>query len=317
MVFAVLWPAGAVLAQAPPGEPVASEEPAVNWVDTSHAYATNQAQALTEWMDNYFGDPNYDAERAESFLRLEFEVENDTDKGSDQSIRLRGKLQLPKISQRLNLVFSGEDGELEDEEERSQSDSIGLQYEVGRRGGRSRFDATMSWGSGHLKPGLKFRSEGPIDKVHSYRFVQRLQYEDGEGFFTIPDLDLNRILDEHNVLRWNNRLLWGENSDGVEWRTRLSLRQRLFTESPTPWAVNYFFTVKGVTRPRDYIQNYRLGFLWRRQIYRDYLFLEFEPAFDLRRPEFEDSRSSEWSVVLRLEVMLHRDLARNTGQAED
>ena len=81
----------------------------VNWVDESHAYATNQAQALTEWMDAFFGDPEYDAEQAESLLRLELANEWDEEDGNDFSVRLRGKVQLPKISRRLNLVFAGEE----------------------------------------------------------------------------------------------------------------------------------------------------------------------------------------------------------------
>ena len=42
-------------------------EPPITWVDESHTAITNQAQALTEWMDAFFGDPNYDLEQAEAF----------------------------------------------------------------------------------------------------------------------------------------------------------------------------------------------------------------------------------------------------------
>ena len=83
----------------------------INWVDTSHAYATNQTQALTQWMDNFFGDPNYDIEKAESLVRLEWVNDWDQEDNYNTKLRLRGKLQLPKVSKRLNLVFSGEDGD--------------------------------------------------------------------------------------------------------------------------------------------------------------------------------------------------------------
>ena len=36
--------------------PQRAGEPPINWVDSSHAYATDQAQALTEWMDSFFGE---------------------------------------------------------------------------------------------------------------------------------------------------------------------------------------------------------------------------------------------------------------------
>ncbi len=285
------------------------EQPAVNWVDDSHAYMTNQAQSLTEWMDEFFGDPEYNLEQAESLLRLELIDDWETEDGHDFKIRLRGKVQLPKISRRLNLVFSGEESDLDDEEDRRVDDEIGLQYEV-REGSRSRLDLTMGISGSKPKPGIKYRNEGPIDDKHSYRFIERVQYSDKEKFFTITQGDLNRVIDDNNVLRWSNRAIWGERTDGVEWRTRLSLRQRLDPEARRPIALNYFAAISGETEPSSYVKNYRLGVLWRRQVYRDYLFVELEPAYNYRRKEFEEHRRSVWSMVVRLEIALQRDLIR-------
>ena len=116
----------------------AGESP-INWVDSSHAYATDQAQALTEWMDSFFGDPNYDLEKAESLLRLEWTNSWDEEDDYNANLRLRGKLQLPRLSKRLNLVFSGEDGDELTEDERSQEDRVGLLYTVAEKR-RSRVD---------------------------------------------------------------------------------------------------------------------------------------------------------------------------------
>jgi hypothetical protein len=281
----------------------------INWVDDSHAYVTNQAQALTEWMDDFFGDPEYNLEQAESQLRLELIDDWETEDGHDFKIRLRGKVQLPKISKRLNLIFSGEESELDDEEDRRVNDEVALQLNVRERR-RSRVDLTMGFSSGHLRPGVKYRNEGPIDDRHSYRFIERVQYSDKEKFFSITQLDLNRIVDEDSVLRWSNRGIWGERTNGVEWRTRLALRQRINPDARRPIAVTYFGAITGETRPEKFEKNYRVGFLWRRQVYRDFLFLELEPAYNYRRKEFEDERKSVWSMVVRLEIALQRDLVR-------
>ncbi|MEP1473127.1 MAG: hypothetical protein ABJK25_19275 [Halieaceae bacterium] len=281
----------------------------INWVDDSHAFVTDQAQALTEWMDEFFGDPTYDVERAESLLRLELIDDWESDGGHDVKIRLRGKLQLPKISRRLNLVFSGQDSEFADEADRDVEDAVGLQYEL-REGGRSRVDLTMGLASGNLRPGVKYRSEAPIDDRHSYRFVERLQYEDGEGFYSITQLDLNRVRNEDSVWRFSNRGIWGENTDGVEWRTRLALRTRYNIEARRPYAINYFGSIRGITRPDSYVKNYRLGLTWRRQVYRDFLFMELEPAINYRRPNLDKDRDIVWGFVVRLEIALERDLRR-------
>ncbi len=85
-----------------------AEQP-ITWVDSSHSYATEQAQALTQWMDNFFGDPIDDLEQAESFLRAELIDDWEDEDGHNFKARLRGKVQLPQISRRLDLVFSGEE----------------------------------------------------------------------------------------------------------------------------------------------------------------------------------------------------------------
>ncbi|RLQ22308.1 hypothetical protein DWB85_08485 [Seongchinamella sediminis] len=288
---------------------VSTGEPPVNWVDTSHTAVADQAQAMVEWMDNFFGDPAYDLEKAESYLRLELENDWEQDEGSDLGLRLRGKVQLPKISQRVDLLFSDEDDDIDDNEEREDSDNISLQYNV-REGTRSRFDATMGFSSGNLKPGVRYRNEGDLDFGRRYRFIQRLQYEDGEKFFTIGQADLYQSFNTRDVLRWSNRVKWGETTEGVEWRTRLSLFQRFNPDSERPLALNHFVSVRGETRPTSFIKNYRLGTIWRRQVYRDFLFLEVEPAMNYRRRDYQDTRELSWSFMVRLEIALSRDFSR-------
>ncbi len=281
----------------------------INWVDTSHAIVTNRAQELTEWMDAFLGDPEYNAEQAESFLRLEAINEWDEDDGNSFRLRLRGKVQLPKISRRVNLVFAGDEGDDLTEEERRAEDRVGLQYKV-REGGRSRFDATLSYSSGNIRPGVRYRNDGAFTDVISYRYIQRLQWDSDEEFFTTGTFDTNFKLDQDSILRWSNRAVWGEDTDGVEWRTRLSLRERRHVNSKRPLVLRYFGAINGVTRPDSFVKNYRLGVVWRRQVYRDFLFAEIEPAFNYRRKELEDDREGFWIIVLRLEIALEKDLRR-------
>lgn len=312
-LIVLLWlPAVAIAQTEIHPDPVDSEvnsEPPINWVDTSHAYATDNAQALTEWLDEFFGDPVYDAERAESYLRLELIDDWDREDGNDFKVRLRGQVQLPKISQRAHLIFSGEESEGLEEDERKEQDSIGLQYKV-REGKRARIDMTMSYASSHLKPGIRYRNEGAFSDLYSYRLTQRIQYQHEKQFFSTTLADLNRAISQDSVLRWSNRLLYGEETDGVEWRTRLSLSQRFGVDGKRPLALRYFGVVSGVTRPDSLVKNYKLGVLMRRQMYRDFLFVELEPAYNLRRREIEDKREGQWSLILRLEIALERDLRR-------
>jgi hypothetical protein len=286
-----------------------TEDQGITWVDDSHTYATNKTQALTQWMDNFFGDPLNDLEQAESFLRLQLIDDWEQEDGHGFKVRLRGKVQLPKISKRLNLVFAGEEAEGLDEEEAKQEDAISLQYNVAD-GEKSRFDLTLGWASSNVRPGVRYRNEGTMGQHSSYRFLERVQWEDGEGFFSTTQLDLYRALDNNDLLRWSNRIKYGEDTDGMEWRSKLSLSQRYLLDTKRPIATNAFLAINGVTQDDKFTKNYKLGFLFRRQIYRDFLFIELEPAINYRRREFEDERDLVWGLVVRLEVALEKDLRR-------
>lgn len=299
-------------AAAPADDP---NQPPENWMDSSHSYATEQAQALTEWMDDYFGEPNYELESAESQVRIDFTTDWDEQDGTNNNVRLRGKIQVPRISKRLNLVFSDEGGdELDpDREERKLDDSFGLLYRVSE-GKHSRFDLTMGISWNNVRPGVRYRYQGALSDVSTYRFTQRLQYENSEGGYATSQIELNRVLDEDTILRWNNRAVYGEETNGTEWLSRVSLFQRHKTiNGKRQMGINYFGAVNGFTDP-DYVKNYRLGVLFRRQVYRDYLFLELEPAYNYRKENEDANRQFAWSIALRLQIALERDLARKKNR---
>ncbi|MCP5129083.1 MAG: hypothetical protein H6985_05810 [Pseudomonadales bacterium] len=299
---------------AAPEEPVEPSEE--DWVDSTHSYATEQAQALTQWMDEYFGEPNYELEAAESFLRLDFVTDWDQEDGNNNRVRLRGKIQVPRISKRLNIVFSDEGGdELDPEgEERKLDDSFGLLYRLSE-GQHSRFDLTMGISWNRVRPGVRYRYQGALSDVSTYRFTQRLQYEDNEGGYATSQIELNRVLGPNTVLRWNNRAVYGEETDGTEWVSRLSLFKRHKTVSRNrELGVNYFGAINGVTDPESYVKNYRLGVLFRRQVFRRYMFLELEPAYNYRKQNPHEKRQFAWSVSLGLQIALERDLARKKNK---
>ena len=309
------WKAAAP-ARAPDPALAPEEEPTISWADTSHAYATDQAQALTEWMDDFFGDPNYDIEKAESLLRLEWVNEFDQDDNYNTKFRLRGKLQLPKVSKRLNLVFSGEDGDNLTDDDRDNGDNVGLLYNV-KESSRSRVDLTLGIDWDELRPGIRYRNQGPISERNRYRYTQRLQYEDDEGFYTTGQINLDHALKENTLIRWSNRAIYGEETKGVEWRSALSLRQRLKSERKKHnLVVSYFGAVNGFTDP-SYTKNYRMGVQFRRQVLRRYLFVELEPAYNYRKENADASRDWAWSVFLNFEIALERDLRRMRKNKSD
>lgn len=279
----------------------------LNWVDTSHAYATDQAQALTEWMDDFFGEPNYDLEQAESQLRIQWRNSWDEDDDYKTKVRLRGKLQLPKLSQRLNLVFNGEDGDTVVEDDRADDDSAELLYNVNDVS-RQRLDLTLNLNTNGLRPGIRYRNKGPISDNYFYRYTQRIEWESDEGFYTTGQLNLDKVLDDTRLLRWSNRAIFGEETLGAEWRSIVSLSIRKPPEKNRDQrVVSYYGAVEGFSDP-SWVENYRVGAVFRRNFYRKFLFFEVEPSYNFRKRLDDSERDGAWNVMLRLEIVLERDL---------
>ena len=108
---------------------VTARDRAERWVDSSHRFATDRTMALTRWVDSFFGDMDGDAEIAESRLRLKITTDWDERLGTETRVSVGGKVNLPRLADRVDLVFRGDDpDELVpgDEDDPSQS-QIGLQ----------------------------------------------------------------------------------------------------------------------------------------------------------------------------------------------
>ncbi|MEE4279196.1 MAG: hypothetical protein V2I82_12075 [Halieaceae bacterium] len=289
--------------------PVTAQTPAPHWVDTSHQFATNRAQAMVQWMDDFFGAQVRDAERADSFIRAIFIDDWDARDAHDLRVRLRGQVSLPKISKRVDLVFSGEEAEQTlTEEERGSENDIGVRVNF-RDDVRSRFDATLSLRSGPaLLPGLRYRYQLPLSENSWGRVTQRLQYHSDDGYRSLTNFDLNRALSEHSVLRWGGRLRYREEREFWDWNTGINYRRWLDDHEQYPSAIEYYVAMSGQSEPERFATNYRVGVLYRRQFFREFLFFEVEPNYNWRRDRFEDRREGVAGIVLRLEVMLDDDL---------
>jgi hypothetical protein len=293
-----------------PPDPELTEEE-TSWVDSSHEYATNRAQALAQWMDDFFGAEVRDAERADTFVRTILVDDWDQRDGHDPTIRLRGQLDLPKVSERVDLFFSGEESEQTlSEEERGQENDVGLRLNL-RDANRTRFDATLSVRSGPaLLPGVRFRYQQPITDNTWARFTQRLQYHSSDGFRSLSNFDVNRVLSDKSLLRWGGRLRYQEDKEFWDWNTGITYRRWLNDHERFPSALEYYVAVSGRDQPENFETNYRVGFLYRKRFFREFLFYEIEPNYNWRRDAYEDEREGVFGIVFRLEVMLDEDLVR-------
>ena len=277
-----------------------------NWADKSHAYVGTKSDDLAIYLDRFFGSPIEDLESADSTIRFITGFEWDEDKGSDVSVRLRGNVHLPRINDRLSLVFDGEnDDDRDGQDPRDDNNNqIGLQLKAATSR-RSRFDLTLSISSDlNLKPGVRYRFKEDLSDWGRVRYTARVDYSDKNRFRQRHSVELDYLTGETSLLRWSNRIEHGQRSEGVEWTSALSWRYGYSIDS----AVAFIVSANGKTEPDipDFIledppyvgpepeqdslvTNYRAVIKLRNRIYKDWLFVEFEPGYTQRqRHHFED-----------------------------
>jgi len=293
-----------------------------SWVDNSHGYVTQKADAVTRWVDNYFGGTEIDQETANSRLRLRIINNLDEREGNEVRFTLGGNLNLPALSRRLDLVFQGDDptDSINGQDDPSQT-AVGLQYQLSDDdpSALSRFDLTMGLSSSGPRPGLKYRYNHQVSPLDTIHFTQRVQYDLGDGAQTSSRLDIDHVLGDNQLLTNFSRLFAGEDSEGLEWSTSVAHIARWTTSADTPsgsreHATMVYAGLSGQTEPTSYVSNYRLGVRYRRQTYRDYLFVELEPSYNWRIDEPGLSREGAWRVELRFEFLFEEGLRRD-GEA--
>jgi len=282
-------------------------ESADGWVEGGHRYAARKADEMTQWVDNFFGNDERDLEQAYSRLRLRTIYDWDDRLDNEIKVRLGGKVSLPQISERLDLVFRGEDMDgfndrgVEDADE----DRIGLQYEVGpedRRNGR--FKLTVGFGSSGPKPGVKYVYQDALAEDVSFRFTQRFTYDLGDGGYGSSRFVVDKALRERELIRAYTRFLYGEKTEGTEWSTSLSYARGWEGKGGRVGASWLYVGADGQTEPYDFVKNYKVGMRIRRQAYKDFLFWEIEPSYNWRIDEPYFDREGAWRIELRLEFLL-------------
>jgi len=285
----------------------AARDRAERWVDSSHRFATDQTVALTRWVDSFFGDMDGDAEIAESRLRLKITTDWDERLETETRVSLGGKVNLPRLADRVDLVFRGDDPDelvAGDEDDPSQS-QVGLQVLLDESaGGNHRTDFTVGLSGAGPKPGVKYRYKTLWGSNTSFRFSQRAQYDFDDGAFATTKLDIDYALSRRSLIRSQHRLLYGEKSDGAEWSSNIGVVRQWAVENGFERAAYLYAGVKGNTEPDSYRENYQVGLRLRAQAIREFLFFELEPTLNQRIDEPNLPRETAWALEARIEFLL-------------
>lgn len=279
----------------------------LGWLDTTQSYSSSKADALAQQLDRFFGVERSDLEAAYSSLRLIPEIrwhENDDFEGR---LRLRGRLHLPRIDERLSLVFSEDQGEGTSYYDQnslfreSQSTRVNMEVNLQNKE-RYRFDFRVGLRSSlKLRTSVRFRYEAPLTTSVANRLSQTVYFIDGKGLGSFTQYQVDHGLSDVSLLRWSNEYRREEKLDGDEWSTSFTYQKRHSNTTGT----SYFLRIASNT-DYDYVELYQVGMRWRGNIARPWLFWEFSPGYQWEKTSDTASRDGSLFTSLSLEMAIGR-----------
>lgn len=283
------------------------------WLDTSHSYVVDSADNIAVWMNQFFGDARTEEEAPYSTLRLRFEQEYDEQDQFDSDIKLRGKVYLPNLNERISLLFADEDtGETGRDDllidEKDTPDDVTLQFKASEKK-RSRIDFRLGLRSSlHLKSSVRYRYKHPISDSLLGTYSEELLHIDGEGFAARTRIEFDKALSEELLLQWHNRTDWREDISGFTWSSSLSLDKKLSEKK----VIGSFVGASGASRRTEEgseLDNYQIGLRYRQNMFRPWLFGEVQPSYRWTTTYPDDKRESAAVILFRLEAVFHKDFS--------
>jgi len=284
-------------------------------VDRTHAYLEQSILKRVIWFDDFFGNvKSEDIRRPEFLLRWRNTVRWDEGGKFKFLTSARASLRLPKISNRLRLVVSGETeaepapGLPEDPGnpgfDRTLQNTSLVNTEL-RYGILKRPDVDLFLGAGvRLKLPVESFVRGRflwIKRLGEFslaRFGETVFWKDSIGFGETTEIDLERQLGPKTILRWANSGTLAQESRGLEWGTELSALRQLSHLSAISLAGGVF----GGTRPVAVVDSYRIYTRYRRNFLRSWLFFELEPEISWPR-NAGGAYTSAMAFTFRVEVV--------------
>ncbi len=272
--------------------------PVISANERRHAEFTEGLQRTSIWLDNFFGDDREQESLAKSSLRLSLDgsyIETET---GNTKIRLRGKIDLPQLEKRLQLVFEGEPEDSDLTGLENTTSTASLRYKLKNSLLR---EASISVGlrGGLKEPRLFFRVRSSTSKKRKQmllRITPIIGLDSDEGWESSLRADFEYRLGNRDYFRITSNPQWQENTSGISFQQDFSYFHRL--SSRTYLSADWLNTI--VNRPRVRLDLSRYRIRYRRNLWKDRLFLELSPGVRFAEPL---NYEMQWELGSKLELL--------------
>ena len=285
------------------------------WIDRMQRGVYTGVCGTALWFDGLFGNPRYDQDSDETFGRIGFFETYDRRDRFDTRLRLRARVALPIMENRLRVTLGrGEEQELVEERPANTENPLPPSFQtVG--------DDAWLLGLGYSKQnglengfdfGIGVRLNFPVDPYvkatyrHNFifngdsmlRFRETPFWRDSRGFGATTQVALDHLATDALLLRWNNSATVAEDTDGVEWGSSVTAYHSLGDRR----AISYSALLRGETHADVGLQNYGVETRYRQSVFRKWLFMELSASVTWPRETQDEQREVNRGVGLGFEM---------------
>lgn len=271
--------------------------------------------SAARWIDNLFGEDRAEDEYDPVWGRLLVGAHYDEQDGINQEVHFRAEFDLPKAERRLH-AFIGRSNRKDEVSDRNTEVAalpeilslpgddewlVGLGYHP-RRSAGDHFDVDFGVDlETPLNPYVKarYRQRRALGDKSLFSIRHTAFWEEKDGFGVTVRSDVDHLWTEDLLLRWRTIGTFSQATEGVAWRSEVTVYHQLSSRRAIALQVGAF----GETDKEVILEDLLVRPIFRQRIARDWLFLDLRPGVAWRRRTREEPRRPVAFITLGVELL--------------
>lgn len=261
-----------------------------SWLESRRDTVSRNVSDIGSYIDDWLAGDTVGEYSNESYLRLQINQQVSGAGNYHSNLRLSGRVDLPRASERWKLIFESEQTELDSLQNkrlsnvRPQSFTGGFSYEMPRRANGLRFNHDVGVKARiPLDPFYRFRTRynRQLNEKWLFGADNRILYYHTDGWGQESRIYFSRELSDNMFLRVDTDVDYWKKDKGFEFAQTVSVHQTLGERE----TLTYEGGVIGVSQPTQRVESYYAQTVYRKAIYKDWLVMELVPQLVMERNE--------------------------------
>ncbi|WP_394176236.1 hypothetical protein [Thalassotalea litorea] len=276
-----------------------------DWLGDFHGAVSDTFFNTALWFDSFFANDNEEQANPKSLARIRFGWEPRAGDWGEFTQRFRIRLRLPHFESKVDVIFSDDDDQSTGIENYGNDLPLNRDLEddrftaalrvVNQEDENSYIDTRIGISGGDLFTKARLKLQTDYTKIHAFKMEPSIYYFLSDGFGSRLFLQYAYTPSLDRQLQINYSISGSEAYSGARWRHGAYYFKQIDHRSATVTSL----TVEGERNgDRGFlIEEYRLGYRYRVNAIRDWLFFEIEPFL-----LWEEERNYDTTPGLALRV---------------